>query len=560
MAESDLVIGWKLNRQFDPLYWKPGAITGGHSLTDVVRVAGPSMANHMVIVAQSGSGKSFFLGRIIEEILLKTLSRVFIFDPNADFKKIGEIVGANSWREAAYDTNKRRGFLPDESSRELFEEKWNEVKKVVYSMTPLDLPYHQKLQIDWPNISIDILSDELDSSLQTEVKHCHGFVHAVSELSLLTEKNDRDDLASFLDISKELCVATRGRTQQEILFHLKDRFPAVDLGSEESALASTWLSRIIGAALPKSSSEKKQRIEELQQSAALHRSFVSDTTERFYFSTAYGVQQSGLLSEMAEEPGNTTDARLHVVDLPSIDDRRFYYLTVSTLLDLEWRRVRQNWQQALKNPTPEDRRVPTFIVVDEAHNLMPFHTDDPTERWLREKFRTIAAEGRKYGLFLILVSQRPDKLDTVVLSECENRAIMKLGSKAVLEKTVEILGLNDIQSTVMQKRLEYDIGRALIAGAWAPDAPQAVPLYAAARRTEEGGRNLRSEYWSQPIKVPTPEPTATSDAAADQATPAVVKSSIAPQQRKVILRPISVRPRPAPLGPKGQDTPKKPPA
>jgi hypothetical protein len=59
------------------------------------------MANHTVIVAQSGSGKSYFLGRIVEELLLKTKSRVLVFDPNADFRKISEVIGPDGWKDKA---------------------------------------------------------------------------------------------------------------------------------------------------------------------------------------------------------------------------------------------------------------------------------------------------------------------------------------------------------------------------------------------------------------------------------------------------------------------------
>jgi DNA helicase HerA-like ATPase len=135
-------------------------------------------------------------------------------------------------------------------------------------------------------------------------------------------------------------------------------------------------------------------------------------------------------------------------------------------------------------------------VVDEAHNLIPAEPRNHAERGLREQFRRIAAEGRKFGLFLILVSQRPDKLDPLIVSECENRALMRLGSAAVLTKTKDVLGLGDVPERTLERCLEFDIGRALLAGAWVRDEP--VFLYSAARRTLEGGRNLDDEFWARP--------------------------------------------------------------
>jgi DNA helicase HerA-like ATPase len=143
--------------------------------------------------------------------------------------------------------------------------------------------------------------------------------------------------------------------------------------------------------------------------------------------------RKGLLPKERKAKKDLADlanVRLQVVDLPSIDEARFRLLTVSTLLEFEWIRARRKWESALPKEADKDFRVPTFIIVDEAHNLIPADPRNHNETRLREQFRTIAAEGRKFGLFLILVSQRPDKLDPWVLSECANRAVMKIGSEA----------------------------------------------------------------------------------------------------------------------------------
>jgi hypothetical protein len=137
--------------------------------------------------------------------------------------------------------------------------------------------------------------------------------------------------------------------------------------------------------------------------------------------------------------------------------------------------------------------------VDEAHNLIPKDPRSKAQMALREQFRTIVAEGRKYGLFLIIVSQRPDKLDSLILSECENKALMRLGSASVLKLTSEILGLDDLPPKLLQKCLEFETGRALLVGSWCPDGPRIT--YAAARRTMEGGRNLREAHWSVPLEI-----------------------------------------------------------
>lgn len=46
---------------------------------------------HTAFIAQSGSGKSFGLGRLLEEILCKTRVRILILDPNSDFVQFSEV-------------------------------------------------------------------------------------------------------------------------------------------------------------------------------------------------------------------------------------------------------------------------------------------------------------------------------------------------------------------------------------------------------------------------------------------------------------------------------------
>jgi hypothetical protein len=143
--------------------------------------------------------------------------------------------------------------------------------------------------------------------------------------------------------------------------------------------------------------------------------------------------------------------------------------------------------------------VPTFIVVDEAHNLVGDKPDGRAATRLRDQFRSVAAEGRKFGVFLILVTQRPDKLDPMTISECENRAIMKLNSEELVRTTAKLLGLNDEARKALEASQPLAIGRALLCGPWAKGgSTQTLKLYGAMRRTVEGGKNLDKDYWSRP--------------------------------------------------------------
>ncbi|HEY8030935.1 MAG TPA: DUF87 domain-containing protein [Methylocella sp.] len=60
---------------------------GTNAKTDVIATASPSdLKAHTMVLGQSGSGKSFFLARLLEELLLRTKARVVAIDPNGDFE------------------------------------------------------------------------------------------------------------------------------------------------------------------------------------------------------------------------------------------------------------------------------------------------------------------------------------------------------------------------------------------------------------------------------------------------------------------------------------------
>ncbi len=65
---------------------------------------------------------------------------------------------------------------------------------------------------------------------------------------------------------------------------------------------------------------------------------------------------------------------------------------------------------------------PAFCILEEAHILAPIHRSTLSKYWIDR----IAREGRKFGVGLCLVSQRPKSLDTNSLSQANNTVIMKL--------------------------------------------------------------------------------------------------------------------------------------
>lgn len=69
--------------------------------------------------------------------------------------------------------------------------------------------------------------------------------------------------------------------------------------------------------------------------------------------------------------------------------------------------------------------LPLTLVLEEAHNYLP-RTDEASHRVCLDRVERIAKEGRKYGVNMIVVSQRPSEVSETVLSQCANFVVLRL--------------------------------------------------------------------------------------------------------------------------------------
>jgi DNA helicase HerA-like ATPase len=70
-------------------------------------------------------------------------------------------------------------------------------------------------------------------------------------------------------------------------------------------------------------------------------------------------------------------------------------------------------------------QYPIFVVLEEAHNFAPGAQITAHSSCL-DIIEKIAAEGRKFGILLMVVTQRPGKISSNVLSQCNSQIIMRL--------------------------------------------------------------------------------------------------------------------------------------
>jgi DNA helicase HerA-like ATPase len=72
-------------------------------------------------------------------------------------------------------------------------------------------------------------------------------------------------------------------------------------------------------------------------------------------------------------------------------------------------------------------RIPPFqIIVEEAHTFIPSAREGTADAVSLPVLRRMITEGRKFGTGLLLISQRPNRLDETVVSQCNSYLILRL--------------------------------------------------------------------------------------------------------------------------------------
>ncbi len=109
------------------------------------------------------------------------------------------------------------------------------------------------------------------------------------------------------------------------------------------------------------------------------------------------------------------------------------------------------------------RRTPICIVCDEAHLYLPVRdeSDAPSKRAL-EAFERIAKEGRKYGLALLVVSQRPSDVSRTILSQCNNFVALRLTNEHDQSAVRSVMP--DSMAAITDVLPLLDIGEAMVLG------------------------------------------------------------------------------------------------
>jgi DNA helicase HerA-like ATPase len=318
-----------------------------------VRLHAKALNRHTFLCGQSGSGKTYSLGVLLEQLLLETGLRIVLLDPNSDYVGLPE--------------------LRDGAERDPRSARFREVAKQVRVLRPASAGDGEPLQLRVGDLEPD----------------------AQAALAGLDPLADREEYAAFRKAVDAL------RAEPSSFDELRQHLPV----------------------------ELRLRLDNLGIVA---------------WEVWRGERGGPVLDDMLDEP----DWQCLVLDLGALVSPAEQRVVAERLLEHLWR----------------DRleRRPTLIVIDEAHNVCPAEPEDGLQAMITDRCVQIAGEGRKYGLYLLVATQRPAKLHPNVLSQCENVILMRMNSRADLAHVQEVFSM--VPAGLLAEASAFGLGQCLLAG------------------------------------------------------------------------------------------------
>jgi DNA helicase HerA-like ATPase len=162
---------------------------------------------------------------------------------------------------------------------------------------------------------------------------------------------------------------------------------------------------------------------------------------------------------------------LSVLDLAGVDSWVTEFVVNKVLND--------TWGEATTNGLPR----PVFFILEEAHNFVPGGQGARSQA--AQIIKRIASEGRKFGLFLVLVTQRPYKIHGDTLSQCNSQIIMRLTNPQ--DQLAVKQSSEGISEGLLADLPGLNVGEAVILG---PIVRVPVMVRIGQRKSAQGGNDI----------------------------------------------------------------------
>lgn len=397
---------------------------------------------HIAVVGSTGAGKSHTIAKIVQtavsakdgEYALNN-SHVVIFDihseyksafPNANFLDASNLtlpywlLNSDELEEVLLDTGERDNYNQQAVFRQLVTEnkkRHNAGAKFVFYDSPLKFNIHEVL-----NALHNIKNETVNSKNETR------YMVADGSYSLLTEGKTDATHGLLLDADQRLDKYFASR----LTFH-PTKTHSITAGSYADKSLDKFFTRF----------ESKVAQDRLQ----------------FLFGpTADTATLEGTLMSLLGY--GDTSSNVTIVDLSGVP---FEVLSITVSLisrilfeyGYHYKVMRTNANESINNDAP------LLLVYEEAHKYVP-NSDLARFRASKFSIERIAKEGRKYGVTLLLSSQRPSEISETIFSQCSNFLAMRLTNPSDQSYVSRLLP--DTLGNLCEKLPTLGAGEALLIG------------------------------------------------------------------------------------------------
>ena len=352
---------------------------------------------HAVVVGSTGSGKSWSVARLLEQVSELEAANALVFDIHGEYGSMNT-EGFHHYKVAGPNDQ------PDD--------------KTIY------LPY-------WLLTYEEMLSMLLDRSDSNAPNQAMMFSNTVLKYKedMLRENNLFDEYASFtLD-------SPIPYKMEAVIDYLNEKDAEMVQGarSEKQGHFNGKLTRFI------------QRLN----------SKISDKRLSFLFNPSGNLLQMTYLDEVIEKLigcESKVQKGVKIIDFSEVPSD-----ILPLIIGLVTRIIFsiQQW-------TEKDNRHPIALFCDEAHLYIPSNETSNIDATANQTFERIAKEGRKYGVGLVVISQRPSEVNRTVLSQCNNFVALRLTN--IEDQNVVKRLLPDSLGNFAELLPILDIGEALVVG------------------------------------------------------------------------------------------------
>lgn len=358
---------------------------------------------HAAILGSTGSGKSWCVANILEKASKLKYANIIVFDMHGEYKSLSE------GRDAIAQSYKIAGpgDLDSPSEEVLF------------------LPY-------WLLNREELLSMILDRSDSNAPNQASRFTLHIRNLKkeTLTKEGRTDTLKTFTVDSPIPFLMTDLLSR----LHIDDTKKGVGAGNKP--VKGEWEGK-----LTRFLSRLETKIE--------------DKTYGFMFQPLSVFQTYDWLANMICRLLGYQDGQkgIKIIDFSEVPSDVLSVVTgtlARLLYDVQF------WMDV-------DKRTPFTIICDEAHLYLPVKEEaDSVQKQALYNFERIAKEGRKYGVSILAVSQRPADVSKTILSQCNNFVVLRLTNER--DKGVIKNLLPDSLKCTIEFLPLLNVGEALVVG------------------------------------------------------------------------------------------------